>query len=129
MVYWLFILALAVEIFLYVICMLRFLSWNIMKKLEVAIPVTCIIILVSTVIIILANITAKHEKIALESSYNTLMEYKSVTDYLQNEHYITDVISWNITITSGKSIQRDFLIGIFIPNIYDDFDIITLKED
>lgn len=118
MIYWLFILALIVEIFLYVKI------YN--GALGVAIQITCIIILFLTIFIISANIQAKHEKYELETSYNTLLEYKSVSDYLQNEHYISDVLSWNITISSGKSIQRDFWVGIFIPNIYDDFDIITL---
>lgn len=122
MIYWLFILALAVEIFLYV----KIYKLEDNEKLEVAISVTCFTILVLTIVIIFSNIQAKHEKYSLESRYNTLLEYRSVSDYLQNEHYISDIISWNTTISSGKSIQRDFWIGIFVPNIYDDFDIITL---
>lgn len=122
MIYWLFILALAVEIFLYV----KIYKLEDNEKLEVAISVTCFTILVLTIVIIFSNIQAKHEKYSLESSYNTLLEYRSVSDYLQNDHYISDIISWNTTISSGKSIQRDFWIGIFVPNIYDDFDIITL---
>lgn len=125
MVYWLFILALAVEIFLCV--KIYKLEYN--EKLAVAIQITCIISLFLTIVIIFTNIQAKHEKYELETSYNTLLEYKSVTDYLQNEHYISEIIRWNTTISTGKSIQRDFWVGIFIPNIYDDFDIITLKED
>lgn len=121
MIYWLFILALSVEIFLYVKI------YN--DALGAAIQITCIIILFLTIVIIFTNIQAKHEKYELEASYNTLLEYKSVSDYLQNEHYISDIIRWNTTISTGKSIQRDFWVGIFIPNIYDDFDIITLKED
>ena len=122
MIYWLFILALAVEIFFYV----KIYKLEDNEKLEVAISVTCFTILVLTIVIIFSNIQAKHEKYSLESRYNTLLEYRSVSDYLQNEHYISDIISWNTTISSGKSIQRDFWLGIFIPNIYDDFDTITL---
>lgn len=124
MIYWLFILTLAIEILLYI--KVYNLEHN---ALEIAIQFTCIIILFLTIFIIFTNIQAKHEKYELEASYNTLLEYKSVSDYLQNEHYISDIIRWNTTISTGKSIQRDFWVGIFIPNIYDDFDIITLKED
>lgn len=124
MVYWLFILALIVESILYV----KFYK-EYDTALDIAIPLTVFIILVLTLVIIISNIQAKHEKYVLESSYNTLLEYKSVSDYLQNEHYISDIIRWNTTISTGKSIQRDFWVGIFIPNIYGDFDIITLKED
>lgn len=122
MIYWLFILALAVEIFLYI----KDYNMKFYNAFEIAIPLTSIIIFVLTIFIITANIQAKHEKYALESTYNTLLEYKSTQDSPQNEHYISDIIRWNTTISSGKSIQRDFWVGIFIPNIYDDFYIITL---
>ena len=124
MVYWLFILALIVESILYI---KFYQEYN--TALDIATQLTVIIILVLTLVIIFSNIHAKHEKYELETSYNTLLEYKPVSDYLQNEHYISDIIRWNTTISTGKSIQRDFWVGIFIPNIYDDFDIITLKED
>ena len=124
MIYWLFILALIVESILYV----KFYK-EYDTPLDMAIPLTGIIILVLTLVIIFSNIQAKHEKYALESTYNTLLECKSAQVYSRNEHYISDIISWNKTISLGKSIQRDFWIGIFTPNIYDDFDIITLKGD
>lgn len=123
MIYWLFILTLVVEIFLYI----KTYKLEFYNVLEIAIPFTGIIIFILTIFIIGANIQSKPEKYALESSYNTLLEYKSAQDSLQNEHYISDIISWNTTISSGKAIQRDFWVGIFIPNIYDDFDFITLK--
>lgn len=57
-----------------------------------------------------------------------MLDYKHVSDISQNEHYISDVVYWNATISEGKEMQRDFFVGIFIPNIYDDFDIITLNN-
>ena len=116
MIYWLCILTLIAAIFLYI----KVYELVNIDVLEVTIPFTCII---------LTNINAKPEICVLESSYNTLLEYKSALDSVQNEHYISDIITWNATISSGKSIQRDFWVGIFIPNIYGGFDIITLKED
>lgn len=123
MIYWVFILALIVEIYLYI----KVYHLDYCSALELVILITTLIILILTIFIIGANIDGKHEKIALEAEYETLLEYKSRIDYIQNECYISEVIDWNITVSSGKSIQRDFWVGVFIPNIYDDFDVITLN--
>lgn len=128
MLYWLFIIGLIVEIIFYIkVFKLVYLS-----VLEIIIPLTLLIAgaitIVLTVLIIVVNIESKTLKAELEDMYRTLLEYKSELNCSQNEHYISDVIFWNTTISVGKEMQRDFWVGIFIPNIYDEFDIITLNE-
>lgn len=124
MVYWVFIFTLIVEIWVYI----KAYNLEYCHGLEIVITFNSVIVLILTVFIILISINGKYEKIALESEYETLLEYKSTPYYSQNEHYVSDITDWNKTISTGKSIQRDFWIGIFIPNIYDEFECISLKD-
>lgn len=124
MLYWVFIIALIVEIFLYV--KVEYLYCN--SVLEIIMVLKGAILLILTVLIIMNNIESKSTKVELESTYKTLLEYKSELNCSQNEPYISDVLLWNKTITLGKEMQRDFWVGILIPNIYDEFDIITFEK-
>lgn len=124
MLYWFFIIVLIVEIFLYI--KVDDLYCN--SVLEIMMMLTGVIILILTIFIFGFNLESKSTKVRLESTYKTLLEYNSELNCSQNEHYISEVILWNETISVGKEMQRDFWVGVFIPNIYDEFDIITLNE-
>lgn len=66
--------------------------------------------------------------------------YESLTYQLENDIYDNDddvvgkkelynqIQAYNQEIASGKKIQRNFWIGIYYPNIYDDLKIIKYKE-
>ena len=41
---------------------------------------------------------------------------------------MSEIQSWNEDIAWGKTMQRNTWIGIYIPNIYDQFDFIELHE-
>lgn len=83
--------------------------------------------------IIVNNVTAIGEKTILEQRYDALT-YKSQTESIRdefgivNKDYIDEVQEWNEDIASNKRMQRDFWLGIFIPNIYDDFELIELDS-
>lgn len=47
---------------------------------------------------------------------------------LLNKEVIDEVQDWNENITYHKTIQRDFWVGIFIPNIYDQFETIDYTK-
>lgn len=129
MLYWIFIIALIVEIILYI----KVFKLIYVSVLETIVPITLfitgIITIILTVFIIDGQIKSKPNKVELESMYRTLLEYKSDLNCTLNEHYISDVVFWNTTISVGKEMQRDFWLGIFIPNIYDEFDIITFDTN
>ena len=69
----------------------------------------------------------------LEQRYDALT-YKSQTESIRdefgivNKDYIDEVQEWNEDIASNQRMQRDFWLGIFIPNIYDDFELIDLDS-
>ena len=40
---------------------------------------------------------------------------------LLNKEVIDEIQDWNESITYYKNIQKDFWVGIFVPNVYDQF--------
>lgn len=68
-----------------------------------------------------------------QERYNALI-YKVESDSyrdefgLLNKEVIDEIQEWNEDLAFKKSNQRDFWIGIFIPNIYDDFEKIDYEK-
>lgn len=92
--------------------------------------VTCLIMLF---IIIAVNAGGAGRYIALKKEYEALV-CKARTEEARDEFgllskdYVDEIQEWNVSIASLKKLQRDFWIGIFYPNIYDDIDTIDLSE-
>lgn len=84
--------------------------------------------------IALINMAAPGKVASMREEYKTLkfkLESPSSRDEfgLVNKDIIEDVGSWNSMISKKKALQDDFWIGIFIPNIYDEFEIIEMNID
>lgn len=47
---------------------------------------------------------------------------------IRNKDIIDEVQEWNTNLAFEKNAQRDFWVGIFVPNIYDEFDFIELED-
>lgn len=47
---------------------------------------------------------------------------------LLNKEVIDEIQDWNENITYYKNLQKDFWIGIFIPNVYDQFETIDYTK-
>lgn len=47
---------------------------------------------------------------------------------LLNKKVIDEIQDWNESVTYNKNIQEDFWVGIFIPNVYDQFEIIDYAK-
>lgn len=47
---------------------------------------------------------------------------------LLNKKVIDEIQDWNESVTYNKNIQEDFWVGIFIPNVYDQFEIIDYTK-
>lgn len=47
---------------------------------------------------------------------------------LLNKEVIDEIQDWNENITYYKNIQKDFWVGIFVPNVYDQFETIDYTK-
>ena len=50
--------------------------------------------------------------------------YEQLQKNKDNDYAVDDIMKWNESITINKKYQRDFWIGPYVPNVYDDFDCI-----
>ena len=131
MIFWIFVIALVVGIVLFVLsdnCSF-FYNWDIVAAVDIFISIITIVTM--GIIIVATHVTANGEKLANEQRYDSLI-YKAETESIRdefgivNKEYIDEVQAWNEDVIKYKEWQRDFWIGIFIPNIYDDFETIDL---
>lgn len=72
-----------------------------------------------------AEYRARYEALTFEAEsgfYNNDNEYgkKELMDQIRE---------WNESVSEGKAMQRNFWVGIFIPNIYDDLEPIRLSTE
>lgn len=92
-----------------------------------------IVAVMMLIFIIIAHTSADGCKASNEQRYQALI-YKAQTESIRdefgiiNKEYIDEVQNWNEDIAKCKSYQRDFWIGIFFPNIYDDLETIDLEQ-
>ena len=98
-----------------------------MSALGAGIGLLSISVIIFTINYIDINaLTAKREK-----------RYESLTYQLENNLYDNDndigkkelmdeIRKWNENLAYYKEIQRDFWVGIYYPNVYDNFEFITL---
>ena len=131
MIFWIFVIALVIGIILFALsenCSF-FYSWDLFAIVDICISIITVVVM--GVIIAATHVTANGEKLANEQRYDSLI-YKAETESIRdefgivNKEYIDEVQAWNENVIKYKEWQRDFWIGIFIPNIYDDFETIDL---
>ncbi len=77
-------------------------------------------------------IDAKGEKIKLQTQYDMIMYqlenhiYKEDLTSISMFQFFEKIEKWNTELATCKELQRDFWLGIFYPDIYDDFKFIIL---
>ena len=133
MLFWIFVIGLLAGIVLYIAsgkCQ-KFYDYDAVGAVLI---ITCgIMFFIMLTIIVCNNICYLGEKSAYEQRYESLI-YKAKTKTIRdrfgivNKEYIDEIQDWNEMIAKGKSLQRDFWVGIFVPNIYDGFEVIDLDE-
>ena len=84
-------------------------------------------------IVLIANYAGIDGKVErLQTRYETLV-YQYENDIYDNDNdlgkrdLMEDIRAWNEDLSAKQANQNDFWIGIFIPDIYDQFEYIELK--
>ena len=89
-------------------------------------------IIVSVVILAINYIGIDGYIARMNTRYETLI-YQYENDIYDNDNdlgkreLMVDIQNWNEDLSSGREDQRDVWIGIYIPNIYDQFEFIELQ--
>ena len=90
-------------------------------------------VLVMSIFIMEAQIPAEAKVEQYQMRYESLLYqyennvYDGDDDVVGKRDLYTDIEHWNSDLAYHKKIQRDFWIGIFHPNIYDQFEFIEYK--
>ena len=104
-----------------------------LENLGIAISVIGIFGIIVSVVVLAINYIGIDGYIArMNTRYETLV-YQYENDIYDNDNdlgkreLMVDIQNWNEDLSSRRERQRDFWIGIYIPNIYDQFEYIELK--
>lgn len=91
-----------------------------------------IIAFIMLFVVMTYQIGAPTTKEKLQITYESLIYqlennfYDNDNDYGKKELY-DQITEYNQDVSVGKKLQRSFWFGIFLPNIYDDLELIELK--
>ena len=84
-------------------------------------------------ILIVTNISIRGNVPAMRVQYESLV-YQYENNLYENDNDVgkkelmDQIQEWNEEIANGKTYQRDFWLGIFVPNVYDEFDFIEVES-
>ena len=133
MVFWLVVAALIISI---IVIMFRDKInddyYIIVDVSEVISIVLGVVILFMTVAICIGNFGADAKAAKYKERYDSLVyQYENEIYCDDNVVYdlLTDIREYNEDLTYHQEIQDDFWIGIFYPNIFDQFELIEFDEE
>lgn len=133
MLFWLFVIVMVVGILLLILDA-HFLFDNNLA-IDIGTPAAVmgfIAVLISIVIILFYHIGLDAKVERYNARYESLV-YQYENNIYENDNdlgkreLMNDIQSWNEDLSYRKKIQDDFWLGIYYPNIYDQFEKIELK--
>lgn len=89
-------------------------------------------VIIGLPVLILNYIGVDADIASYQAKYDSLV-YQFENDVYENDNDVgkqqlySDITEWNIDLAKKKVLQRHFWLGVFIPNIYDQFEYIELK--
>ena len=84
-------------------------------------------------ILIVNNFLIRGNVPAMRVQYESLV-YQYENNLYENDNDVgkkelmKEIQEWNADLANGKTYQRDFWVGIFVPNVYDEFDFIEVES-
>ena len=133
----LFILTLFLMIVSIAICLLddyfEWKFWIVPFASLCAVLLSAIAAFAMTMILVVSNISIRLDVPAMRVRYESLV-YQYENNLYENDNDVgkkelmKEIQEWNADLANGKTYQRDFWVGIFVPNVYDEFDFIEVES-
>ena len=100
-----------------------------------AILCVCLLVAVAitSVVAIIEHLAAAGNAASYQKRYESLI-YQMENNLYDNDNDIgkrdlyEDIEAWNTDLAYRKRMQRDFWLGVFYPNVYDQFEFIAYPE-
>jgi heme/copper-type cytochrome/quinol oxidase subunit 2 len=137
MIFWIFLILLAISVFFLV---LYYKKWDNYPYNKDWIEVVSMFVLVTSALaVLIMSIFVINANVGVEGKIaSNEQRYESLVYQLENEIYENDndlgkydlynqIREWNEDLAKGKAMQNDFWFGIFYPDIFDKFEFIELK--
>lgn len=88
-----------------------------------------------SIIILIFSYVGLDGYIAERNIHHDMLVYQYENEFYENDNDVgkrdlmKDIQEWNEWLARNQEVQDDFWVGIFVPNIYDQFEFIELKGD
>ena len=108
---------------------------------DVSVDLTAILAVISGIAIVVSIAIMTDRYIHADANVAKYQKrYESLTYQYENDFYnndndvgkyelVSQIEYWNTDLAYRKTIQRDFWLGIYYPNIYDQFEFIKLDKE
>ena len=133
MLFWLFVIVMVVGILLLILDFRFLFDNNLAIDIGMPMAVMGFIAVTISIAIILFYHTGLDAKVERYNARYESLVYQYENDIYENDNdlgkkeLMDDIQEWNEDLSYRKKIQDDFWLGIYYPNIYDQFKKIELK--
>lgn len=133
MLFWIFVILFIISLIGVFICYDKGCDFILVLTAVSTVALT-IAVLSSICIIIDAYSHAEASVAQYQKRYESLV-YQYENDFYENDNdvgkyeLVSQIECWNTDLAYRKTIQRDFWLGIYYPNIYDQFEFIELDKE
>lgn len=130
MIFWLVVLSIVVSLWLAVYVKKRFCDYS---WLFLGIALISFIVSIIMLMVIIVNNTNVDAYVAENQMRYEMLVYQYEHDIYKNDNdlgkrdLMEDIQEWNEDLAYRRKAQDDFWVGIFYPNVHDQFEFIELK--
>ena len=133
MLFWIFVGIFVVALVMVIVCYYL--------DCDVGVFLTAILTAISVIAIVVSIAIMTNRYIHADADIAKYQKrYESLTYQYENDFYnndndvgkyelVSQIEYWNTDLAYRKTIQRDFWLGIYYPNIYDQFEFIKLDKE
>ena len=131
MLFWIFVGAFIIALVL--VYLLR--DTDILLEISAIIATLLEGVIVISLCIMACNYIGIDAKVAGYQKRYGALTYQYENDFYDNDNdvgkkeLVSEIQYWNSDLAYRKTIQRDFWVGIYYPNVYDQFEFIKLNKE